>query len=158
DGIPDSGPLAAAATYNIVLKVTLPNGANGGGPYTITKRATSVTDPSVFDDMDDVLTTIAGNTVDITANNDIANDGAQASDGLGAGPEGSPIQTNATNPGTTTRYTLFVNNTSAVSDNYDLSVSTDQTFATQTIPVGVTVTFRDASTLAVIANTGTVLA
>lgn len=157
DGIPDTGPLVAGATYNVILKVTLPNSASAGGPYTIVKRATSINNPSVFDDMNDILTTIAGNSVDITVDKDIVNDAATIAEGLGAGPEGSPVKTNATNPGTTTRFTIYVNNTTAVSDNYDLAVSTDQTFATQVVPLGTVITFKDV-TNSVISNTGTILA
>lgn len=155
DGTPDTGPLAPGATFNVIVKVSLPNGVNGGGSYILTKRATSVTVPSVFDEMDDELTTITTNTVDVTADNTVAG-GADAGDGLGAGPEGTAVRVVAVNPGSTASFVLQVNNTTTVSDNYDIEVSTDETFATKVIPTGVTVTFKDGVG-GVITNTGTVL-
>ena len=66
----------------------------------------------------------------------------------GAGATGATIiTTNNANPGTTTRFTLFVNNTSASGDTYNLS-------ATGLLP-GWTVVFRDAAST-VITNTGVV--
>jgi len=153
DGTPDTGPMAPGATYNVILKVTLPNGVNGGGAYIITKRATSITSPGTFDEMDDELTTITTNTVDITADVTVAT--ALAADGLGAGEEASPVRTVAVNPGAIASFVLQVNNTTTVSDNYDIEVSTDPTFATKVVPAGVTVTFKDGVG-GVITNTGTV--
>ena len=46
NGIPDTGVIAAGATYKIVLKAQLPNGSTGG-PYSIAKNAQSVTNPLV---------------------------------------------------------------------------------------------------------------
>jgi hypothetical protein len=46
NGIPDTGPVAAGATYDVVLRVQLPSGVSGG-PYSLTKTATSWTDPLV---------------------------------------------------------------------------------------------------------------
>uniref|UniRef100_A0A832MLF5 DUF11 domain-containing protein n=1 Tax=Eiseniibacteriota bacterium TaxID=2212470 RepID=A0A832MLF5_UNCEI len=139
NGVPDTGPLAAGASYGVVLRVTLPAGATGG-PFQVVKRATSVADPLVAADATDELTAIVASTVDLT--NDAPLPGGS---GAGAGPEGAPVVTNATNPGTTTRFTLYVNNTSSVADVYDLAASTDGTFAALTLPAGWTVTFRDAS-------------
>lgn len=156
DGTPDTGPLAPGATFDVILKVTLPNGVSGGGPYVITKRATSVTVPSVFDDMDDELTTISANSVDVTADDTIAG-GADAADGLGAGPEVDAVRVVAVNPGSIASFVLQINNTTSVSDNYDIEVSTDPTFATEVVPAGVTVAFKDGVG-GVITNTGTVLA
>jgi uncharacterized repeat protein (TIGR01451 family) len=153
DGLPDTGPVAAGATYTVVLKATLPNSISGG-PYSVDKIATSIGDPTKTATMPDVLTAVTANTIDLTVDDILGGPSVLAD---GAGPEGSPVKTNAVNPGATTRFELYVNNTSTVSDNFDLAASTVSNFASITLPTGVTVTFRDASEN-VIANTGTILA
>lgn len=147
NGIPDTGPVAAGATYDVVLRVQLPSGAVGG-PYSLTKTATSASNPLVSAVATDVLTSIVANTVDVT--NDSALPGAP---GAGAGPEAAFVVRNTANPGTTTRFTLYVNNTSAQNDNYDLAASTDNTFGAITLPAGWSVTFRNGAN-SVITNTG----
>ena len=53
DGIPDTGPLAAGATYNVIVKATLPpNATNTGAPFTVQKTATSVFNAAVTGDRD----------------------------------------------------------------------------------------------------------
>jgi uncharacterized repeat protein (TIGR01451 family) len=137
DGTPDVGPLAAGASYNVILKAQLPPAATGG-PYQVAKTATSVADPTKFATATDVLTGILASTVDVTNNSALP-----GAPGAGPGPEAGAVITNTTNPGTTTRFTLYVNNTSGVNDNYDLAASTDNSFATLTLPAGWSVTFRD---------------
>ncbi len=151
DGIPDTGPVAAGASYNVVLKVQLPPGATGG-PYNASKTARSTQDPLVSAVASDVLTAIVANTVDLT--NNTALPGAP---GAGAGPEAAPVITNTTAPGTTTRFVLVVNNTSSQPDNYGLAASTDPTFASLTLPAGWSVTFLNTSS-APITSTGPIAA
>ena len=135
---PDTGLVAAGGTYTVVLKVTLPAGATGG-PYSVSKTAKSNFDPTKTAVATDTLTAIAASTVDLT--NTSALPGAP-----GAGATGAAIiTTNSTNPGTTTRFTLFANNTGATGDTYNLAATG--------LPAGWTVVFRD-SALAVISNTG----
>ena len=137
---PDTGLVAAGATYTVVLKVTLPASATGG-PYSVSKTATSKFDPTQAAVATDTLTLITANTVDLT------NGGA-----LGAGA-GTPaiITTNSTNPGTTTRFTLNANNTGATGDTYNLAV-------TSVLPAGWTVVFRDtAGVVNLTPGTGTVV-
>ena len=148
---PDTGPVAAGATYAVVVKATLPTGATGG-PYTVQKSATSNYNRSSSATATDTLTAITVNTVDMTANST----GAGAP-GLGAGPEAAAVVTNLTDPGTTTRFTLYMSNASSVADSFDLQASTDATFATRTLPAGWSVVFRDANG-AVISNTGVIAA
>lgn len=137
---PDTGLVAAAGTYTVVLKVTLPAGATGG-PYSVGKTATSKFDPTKTAVATDTLTAISASTVDLT--NTSALPGAP-----GAGATGATIiTTNNTNPGTTTRFTLFANNTGTTGDTYNLS-------ATGLLP-GWTLVFRDAANT-VITNTGVV--
>jgi uncharacterized repeat protein (TIGR01451 family) len=149
NGTPDSGPLASGASMSIVLRVALPPSATGG-PYQIGKTATSFSNPAQLATATDVLTTIVGSTVDLT--NNVPLPGAP---GAGAGPELGAVVTNATAPGTTTRFTLYVNNTSASADNYDLAASTDGSFGALTLPVGWSVSFLDAGNTA-IASTGNI--
>ena len=151
NGIPDTGPVAAGATYDVVLRVQLPSGATGG-PFSLTKTATSWTNPLVSAVATDVLTAIVSNSVDLT--NDAALPGAP---GAGIGPEGGFVIRNTTTPGTTTRFTLYVNNTSGQNDNFDLAASTDNTFGALTLPAGWSVTFRNGAN-SVITNTGVIAA
>jgi uncharacterized repeat protein (TIGR01451 family) len=142
NSMPDTGLVAAGATYAVVLKVTLPAGATGG-PYSVTKTATSKFDPSKTAVATDTLTVIAANTVDLTNNVALPTTAAN-----GAGATGATIiTTNSTNPGTTTRFTLFANNTSATGDTFNLSATG--------LAAGWTVVFRDAAGT-VITNTGVV--
>ena len=149
--IPDSGPLAAGASRTIVLRVSLPPAATGG-PYQVQKIARSLSAPGQSATATDVLTAITTSTVDVTNN-------AALPGGLGAGggPEGSAVVSAPTNPGGTLRYTLYVNNTSSVNDNYDMAGSTDGSFLTQTLPAGWSVVFRDGAN-AILTNTGSLAA
>ena len=141
---PDTGLVAVGATYNVILKVTLPAGAsgnNGGLGYSVAKTATSKFDPTKTATATDTLGTIAANTVDLT------NGGIL---GAGAGVAGTVVTTNSTNPGTTTRFTLNANNTGTTGDTYNLA-------ATGLLP-GWTVVFRDtAGVVNLTPGTGTVV-
>ena len=139
DGIPDTGPLAAGASYTVVLQVQLPANATGG-PFQVVKTATSATNPAITGTATDILTAITANSVDVT--NDAPLPGGL---GVGAGPEVAYVVRNTTAPGTTSRFTLYVNNTSAQADLYNLSASTDPTFGVVSLPAGWTVTFLDAA-------------
>ena len=144
NGTPDTGPLAPGASYNVVLKATLPATATGG-PFSVTKTATSKFDPTKTATATDTLTAITNNTVDLTNNTEradstpagTANAGNAATTGFGPGTP-SVIVTNAVTPSpsaaTTTAFRLFVNNTSAAADSYDLSLAS-------ALPAGWSVTF-----------------
>jgi trimeric autotransporter adhesin len=149
NGIADTGPLASGATTSVVIKVTLPTGATGG-PYALTKTATSAINPAVSASATDTLSAIVANSVDLTNNS--AGAGAP---GAGPGVEASAVVTNNVLPGATTRFTLYVNNTSAQADTFNLAASIDASFATSALPAGWTVIFRDASDT-VITNSGLV--
>lgn len=151
NGVPDSGPLAAGASVNVVVRAILPPAATGG-PFNVVVKATSGTDPTKSANATNTLTAISTSSVDLT--NNAAGAGAP---GYGAGPEASPVSTAAVAPGATTRITLVVANGASVGDTFALRASTDGTFATTTLPTGWTVVFRDA-TGAVVANTGVIAA
>ncbi len=150
NGIPDTGPLSPNQTYAVVARITLPAGISGGGPYTAQKTARSRVDNTVFATANDVLTAIGTSSVDLTANAALPG-GA----GVGPGPEGAAVVSNTSNPGTTTRFTLYVNNTSSSADSYTLAASTVSSFASLTIPAGWNVVFRDAAN-AIITTTGVI--
>lgn len=167
DSVPDTGPLAAGASYTVIVKAALPAGATGG-PFNATATATSTVvgalNAGANASMTDRLVAITTNTVDVTNNAAIGGSGVL---GVGAGPEASPVVTNATNPGTTTTFTLYVNNTSGatVADSYDLLASSTTTFgSSSTLPAGWSVTFRASNGAdctapnlgTVISNTGVV--
>ncbi len=115
--------------YPVIIKATLPMNAipgnNGGNGYQITVGATSFFNNTVTETVPDRLTTIAASTVDLTNNLSVAG-GAAAAQGLG--PDSmAVITTNSVVPAvaaaTTTRFQLYVNNTSSVAQIYNLSSS-----------------------------------
>ncbi len=170
---PDTGTLAAGTFYNVVVKAILPANATGG-PYSATLTATSKLDNTKNNPAVLTLSSIAGNTVDMTlgtarldstpAGTAIA-DATAANTGFGAGPEAAALTPHkVSNPGTTTTFVLKVNNTSLTADNYNLAASTDSTFATAVLPSGWTLALKadaspthDCSTVgAIISNTGVI--
>ncbi len=143
---PDTGSVAAGGTYHVIVKVLLPIGAsgnNGGAGFVVTKTATSRFDPTKTDTVTDRLGAISANSVDMTNNTwrtDVAPAGGTAAagnaatTGFGTGTA-SVVTTQSTNPGTVTTFRLYLNNTSTVDDNYDLSV-------TSGLPAGWAVAFK----------------
>ncbi len=167
NGTPDTGPLAPGATYNVIVKAFLPNNATAAGaPFDVVKRATSGFNPAIFDDVTDRLNTIVGKSVDLTNNTarsdstpaGTANVGNASSTGFGfeSGDNlATATVTNNANPGTTTRFTLYVNNTSDTADTYQLQADADGNFGTISLYPGWSVVFRNSSE-AVITNTGSI--
>ncbi len=164
---PDTGSVPAGGAYHVIVKAILAIGAsgnNGGAGFVVTKSATSGFDATKTDTVTDRLGAISANTVDLTNNtwrNDVAPGGGTAAagnaatTGFGAGTA-SVVTTQSTNPGTATTFRLYLNNTSIVSDNYDLSV-------TSALPAGWTVAFKAdggagncSTTGATITNSGTI--
>src|SRR5258708_6996664 len=125
DSIPDTGPLAAGASYTVIVKASLPAGATGG-PFNATATATSTVvgalNAGANASMTDRLVAITTNTVDLTNNAAIGSPGVL---GVGPGPEALPVVTIAANPGTTSTFVRFVNNTTtaATADSYGLVAS-----------------------------------
>lgn len=160
NGTPDTGPLAAGASYNVVLKVTLPPSATGG-PFSVGKTATSKTDPSKTAVATDTLSLISNNTMDLTQNTarfdstpaGTAAAGNAATTGFGPGTA-TVIATNAVTPNalnpTTTAFRLVLNNTSGVADSYGLST-------TSAIPAGWSVAFYNDGGAGTCATLGSAL-
>ena len=140
--------------YRVIVQVQLPATA-AGGPYSVTLTATSSFDNTKSDTVIDTLTAVTANSVDLTNNVSVAT--ATAAQGLGN--TGTTVITNTpVTPSTTTtsivRFRLFVNNTGAVNDNFNLS--------TAGTPAGWSVVFKadggvgDCSTVgATLTSTGT---
>ncbi|HEY0684210.1 MAG TPA: hypothetical protein VGD45_17890 [Steroidobacter sp.] len=148
DGAPDTGPMNAGTTRNVVVEATLPTGVAGGGAYTIDLVGRSLIDPTQSDSGTDTLTTISASSVDLTNN-------SASGSGVGAGPELSAVSTTAVAPGSTARITLVVSNSSGAADTYNLSATTDSSLNTITMPAGWSVMFRDANEN-IVSNTGVV--
>jgi uncharacterized repeat protein (TIGR01451 family) len=167
---PDTGPIPGAGQtctaplvtdgtycgYRVVVRVTLPSNASGG-PYTVVKRAHSVFNNLVFEDVADTLTIVAANSVDVT-NNSARSDstpagsataGNSATTGFGA-TGAAVVTTNVVTPSTSgttaTRFQIYVNNTGFVSDSFNLSSTFAATSAAgvtpPTLPAGWSVVFR----------------
>ncbi len=145
DGKPDTGPMGAGDTYAVYVKAILPPDAASVTGYSATLTATSTVKPSISDTTSLTIDEVTSSTVDLT-NNVSVSGGAQASDGLGVQATGeatavtteSVTPTEATNTAT---FQLFVNNTSALGDSYELKASTDNTFASIALPSGWSVKF-----------------
>jgi uncharacterized repeat protein (TIGR01451 family) len=157
DGTVDTGPLAAGATYDVIVKATLPpNAPTSSSAVNVVKRATSVFDPSKTTTTTDSLSAVGGASVDLVY-------AVGAGNGTGAGPEASAVQGISTNPGTTAVFTLLVRNSGPSPDTYDLAASTASAFGSITLPAGWTVDFKAdalggtcAATGATVSNTGTI--
>ena len=136
---PDTGPLAAGASYSVIVKAQLPANASGG-PYTLQKTATSAFDPTKSATTTDTLTTVSGAKVDLTNNS--AYNATPPALGQGLGPEASAVVTNTLSPGQSSTFTVYVNNIGPVSDSYNLAASTVSNFSSVTLPTGWTVVFK----------------
>jgi len=140
--------------YRVIVRVQLPATASGG-PFSVTLTATSTFDNTKTDTVVNTLTSVSANSVDLTNNVSVAT--ATAAQGLGN--TGTTVITNTpVTPSTTTtslvRFRLFVNNTGAVNDSFNLS--------TAVTPAGWSVVFKadggvgDCSTVgASLTSTGT---
>lgn len=150
NGIPDTGPIpivsagscppqfvsdGSACGYQVVLRASLAPDETGGS-YDVTKIARSSADPTVSNAVTDRLRGIDVAGVDIT--NDEAITGSAL--GEGAGPEASPVSTLSLGAGETASFVLFINNTAALADNFDLSYS-DTIFTPGSLPEGWTLRF-----------------
>lgn len=133
DGIVDTGPVLVNEVIKVILEVNLPSGQSGG-PFGVIKTLTSINDPAESDFHTDVVQEVTTPTVDIT---NVAEIGNGSETGTGVGPESSPVTTTAVNPGTQVTFTLFINNTSSIDDNYQLAFATDTTTGGDLLNVGV---------------------
>ena len=148
DSVPDTGPLAPGASYSVFVVANLPIGANGSGPYTVTKTARSAFNPAILDTVIDRLDSIIASQVDVTNN-------VTGTMGNGIGPEVAPVSTMNTDPGMTVVFPLYIFNETGAADNYNLSHAfTDISYDTSSWVVE----FRNSTTNALITNTGNISA
>lgn len=144
DGIPDSGPIAAAASVNVVIHAVLPP-ASVGGPYTVVVTATSTVAGAINAGANasatDTLTTITASLVDLTINAPV---GGSSPLGVGAGPEGAAVSSNTTAPGFSTTFLLYANNTAGSADSYNVLASSTTTLP-GILPSGWSVQFRGST-------------
>lgn len=147
DGIADNatpitttGNLAPGAVFRVVAVATLPAGATNGASNNVVITTTSGFNGAVTATATDTTTVLTSASIDMTAN---ASGGAAP--GAGPGVEATAVVTNTTSAGTTTRYTLYLNNSGGSTDVFNLAASTDGTFGATTLPSGWTVVFRDAN-------------
>jgi uncharacterized repeat protein (TIGR01451 family) len=160
DGVADNatpitttGNLAPGAVFHVVAVATLPAGATNGATNNLVVSTTSTFNGAVTATATDVTTVVTGASIDITANS--PNPGAP---GAGPGAEATAVTTNTTTAGSTTRFTMYLNNTGGSADTFNLAASTDSTFGATTLPSGWSVVFRDANgqvITAATANAGT---
>lgn len=149
DGTVDTGPLAAGATFNVLVEAQLPIGAFGTGPYNVQTSATSKANPTVFATATDVVSSITRSVVDLQN---------APGQGSGAGPETTPVRTDPGARGQTVRIPITVVNSSSISDSFNLDYSTTTDFnPAVALPTGYTVTFRNSANN-VVTNTGTLAA
>ncbi|MFN3392506.1 MAG: beta strand repeat-containing protein [Meiothermus ruber] len=120
------GPLAAGATYTVVVRCAIPASQTTGGSVTLT--ATSVNNPSgsvgaLLDGVD--ATTLAVTTVVSGYSLDVAHNTNGASGGEGADPANDtrPGYNPAVNPGGVAYFPFEVSNTGANPDTYNLTAS-----------------------------------
>jgi len=160
DGIADNatpitttGSLAPGGVFRVVAVATLPVGATNGSTNNLVVQATSVFNGAVTATATDTTTVLTGASIDITANSS-----GPAAPGAGPGVEATAVATNATAAGTTTRFTMYLNNSGGSADTFNLAASTDSAFGTNTLPSGWSVVFRDSNgqvITAATANAGT---
>ncbi|PSU70004.1 hypothetical protein C9J22_12460 [Photobacterium phosphoreum] len=166
DGKPDTGVIpalgeaclsyhvtdsAGTCGYKVILVATLPSSTTGG-PFQVVKTATSSNNTAKSNSVTDKLGSIIASTVDLTNNfraetattQEDSCDAADDNCGFGAGTEATPVSINTVAPGATTRFTLYVTNTSGTADSYELQYSSSD-FAVNTLPTGWTVAFKDVT-------------
>ncbi|MDH6169250.1 putative repeat protein (TIGR01451 family) [Variovorax boronicumulans] len=141
DGVPDTGPIAAGGSVNIVVQANVPSAtAVGAGPFAATVTGRSAGDTTKIDATLDRVTIVVGSLVDLTNSAAGTGTGSVADGDLGPGPSPLPTTTNATAAGTGTVFALFVKNNDSVNNTYNLAASQSTSFP-GTLPTGWTVKF-----------------
>ncbi len=142
DGIPDTGSLAVGASLPIVVKVRFPASYTGGnGPYNLFPVAQSIASAATNDDVQDQVTQIETQLVDLFNNNDPDPD-TGVGNGVIEGAGGAPLKTLSTQAGTTVIYPIKVTHTGTPTQ-YSLAADADLDFAVANLPAGVSVVFAE---------------
>lgn len=138
----DTGPMAAGATQRIQVRVQLPPGASGAGPFSVGLTAESQGDTSVTDPSQATLGNIDGATVDLT---NTAGSGAAAGNQDAYGMDGVPVTTFNANVGDVVVVPLFLTNESGVPDSFSLEAGGSVAGAALgALPAGWSVVFKDS--------------
>ncbi|MDI3381560.1 beta strand repeat-containing protein [Xenophilus aerolatus] len=141
DGVPDTGPIAAGGSVNIVVQAIVPaSTVVGSGPFSVTVTGKSGGDATKIDATLDTVTTVIGALVDLTNTAAGTGSGSVAGGDLGPGPSPLPTTTNTTPAGTGTVFTLFIKNNDSADNNYNLSASQTSSFP-GSLPTGWTVKY-----------------
>jgi hypothetical protein len=147
DGVADNatpiattGNLASGAVFRIVAVAILQAGATNGASNNLVITTTSGFNGTVTATATDATTVLTSASIDMTANAS-----GPTAPGAGPGVETTAVVTNTTAAGSTTRYTLYLNNSGGSADVFNLAASTDGTFGATTLPSGWSVVFRDAN-------------
>ena len=152
DGIADTGPVASAATYQVVAKVTLPSGYSTASAINTILTSVPVTNPTAKDTITLVIDKVTASTVDLHNG-----DGADSKGSvLGASGKdtGQYVETKSAKPGVSVNFPLAIENNGVTGDNFNLSTA-------PALPTGWTVQYylADGSgnpTGAAITNTGNI--
>lgn len=134
NGIVDTGPIAPGEAREIVMQVVLPSGTSGnnsGSNFNITTVAVSVNDAAATNSMINTLLNIAAGSIDITNSSAL---GHSAATGIGSGPESAPVSSFTVTPGGTAIVDLYINNTSDIAMDFDLSASIHADFSSVELP------------------------
>ena len=154
DSIPDTGPLAPGASYDVSVKAILPATASATASAinviaTSTAPGAPQTEGVGFATGVDSVPSITASTVDIT--NRTAGTGDTATRvGAGAYAPGFIGLARTIAPGTVATFQLSANNNSGRDDNYALSFASNPT-----LPTGFSVVFKDLNGQ-IITNTGNI--
>ncbi|VEN74360.1 Conserved repeat domain protein [Candidatus Desulfarcum epimagneticum] len=149
NGAVDTGPLAAGASVNIMVKAKLPAGVFGAGPYEGTLTATSAGNSTIDDTAVEALAAITQPAVDLSNSSGktvCESDGDPNANKHPYDPVTSPgpVDTLSGNIGANIPFYLCVQNDAGVSDSFQLSVGSSYDGATLgSLPAGWTVIFHD---------------
>lgn len=151
------------ATAQVIVRVQLPADASGSGNdgngYRVNVTATSINDDSKSAVLEDKLTKITANEVDITNNKPYSSADPAPGQGIDSNGEDQAVTTITSDPGTTASFVLYLNNRSGQSDNYNLAASTDPGDFGVGLPAGYSVEFHKGDiTGTVVTNSGSVAA
>lgn len=142
DGVVDTGPIAAGASVNIIVKAFVPvtTQPNATANYAVTVLGTSGGDSTKTDASADKVTAITGPFVDLTNTASGLGTGA-SNDDVGTGPSTAPTVSNANVPaGSWTSFSLFLKNNDSATNSFALSASSTASFP-GTLPASWTVKF-----------------
>jgi uncharacterized repeat protein (TIGR01451 family) len=141
DGVPDTGPIAAGGSVNIVMQANLPASTLvGSGPFNAIVTGRSAGDTTKIDATRDLVTVVIGSLVDLTNSLAGTGSGSLANGDLGPGPSPLPTTTRTVAAGVGAEFPLFVKNNDSIANTYTLAASQSNSFP-GTLPTGWTVKF-----------------